>query len=189
MRRSFLFVAAWLGAGVAAVALATAGVSMVGNQVTGSRPSPLSADEVRQELEARDLSTTTSTTGPTEPSTTTSLGAPSGGEATTEATPRSGTATTRPGTSPTTAPPAPTTTTAEPVELRTYSLVGGTATLRFAPSGVSLVDAVPAAGFSTEIEPTHSNGIRVEFENESHRSRVEGWWDGGPRDATEESSS
>lgn len=188
MRRSVLLVAAWLGAGAAAVVLATAGVSMVGNQVTGSRPSPLSADEVRRELEASEPSSTA--TGSTDPSTTTtSLATPAGADATTSTTVRSGTVTTRPGTSPTTAPPAATTTTAEPVELRTYSLVGGTATLRFAPSGVSLVDAVPAAGFSTEIEPTHTNGIRVEFENEGHRSRVEGWWDGGPRDATEESSS
>jgi hypothetical protein len=28
--------------------------------------------------------------------------------------------------------------------------------------------------------------VRVEFENDSHRSRIEGWWDGGPQDRVRE---
>lgn len=189
MHRSVVLVAAWVGAGAAAVTLATAGVSMVGNQVTGSRPSPLSADEVRRELEAAEVANPS--TNATDPGTgpTTTLGEPSAAGVSTTTTTRPGTApSTRPGSSPTAAPSGPTTTTSEPVELRTYSLVGGTATLRFSPSGVTLVDAVPAAGYATEIEAVHDNGIRVEFESEDRRSRVEGWWDAGPRDQTDESA-
>jgi hypothetical protein len=202
VRRTALFVVAWFVAGSAAVALATAGVSMVGNQVTGSRPSSLSAAEVEAQL-AGDGVTTSTTTAVT--------GTPGGaGEA--------GTSTTAPGTDGggggggtegplTTAPPAgsgggggqpapPTTSAAppttapppaaDPSETRTYLLVGGTATLRFAPTGVTVVVASPNAGYAVDVEGTHGNGVRVEFRSEEHRSRVEGWWDGGPQDDTEE---
>lgn len=71
-------------------------------------------------------------------------------------------------------------------ETRTYALVGGTAALRFAPSGVSVLYATPKPGFTVETEPEHVNGFRVEFESDAHRSRVAGWWEGGPQDRTRE---
>lgn len=71
-------------------------------------------------------------------------------------------------------------------ETRTYALVGGTVSLRFEPSGVTVAFANPAGGFDVEVEEEHGNGVRVEFESESHRSRVTGWWDGGPRDEVDD---
>jgi hypothetical protein len=85
-------------------------------------------------------------------------------------------------TAPTTAPPP----TAAPAEVRTYSLVGGSVALRFSSSGVSVDYATPNPGFSVDIEPEHGNGVKVEFESEEHESRVDGWWDGGPRDRVRE---
>lgn len=186
MRRTLLYVASWFAAGVGAVALATVGVSMVGRQVTTTdRPAPLSADEVRSELEAE---TATTTTLPDGAATTTLPGG--SGSTTTTTRPRTGATTTTvpPGsggsvTPPTTAAPAP-----APV-LRTYTLVGGTVTLSFTPSGVTPRDPTPNPGFTVEVTPTHDNGVRVEFRNDSddRRSRVEGWWDGGPQDEVDES--
>jgi hypothetical protein len=87
------------------------------------------------------------------------------------------TATTAPSSSTTTAPSAQAVT-------RTYNLTGGTATFRFSPDGVTVVSAVPNSGFTTETEAESDNGtdgIRVQFESGSHRSRITAWWDGGPR--------
>lgn len=170
MRRILTYVAVWLVAGATAVTLASLAVSTVGNQVTGSRPSPFSADEVRAELAVEDETTTTGSAG-----------------ATTTTLPPSVTSPTTGG-SPTTAPQVPSTTAvpAQPAEIRTYNLIGGTATLRFEPSGVTVQEATPKPGYSVEVEPDDSNGWQVTFDGESHRSRVEGWWDGGPQDQVEE---
>jgi hypothetical protein len=182
VRKPILYVAAWLAAGVAAVALATVGVSMVGDQVTGRRPSPLSADEVRSELAAESVTTTTTPAGvtdssvPPEASTSTSVAAPT---TPIHTPPRVGPTTT---TTTTTTQPAP------PAEKRSYTLVGGTATLQFTAGGVTVVAASPNPGYSVETERTHDNGIRVEFRSDAHRSRVEGWWDAGPRDEVREES-
>lgn len=193
MRRTALYVAAWFAAGVAAVLMASAGVAMVGSQVTGSRPAPLSADQVRAEL-AEDESTTTTTgtsaTTTSAPDTTdTPPSSAPGGAVTTSTTGPgpTGPTTTVPGTTPTTSAPSPTTTAPPaPATTRTYTLVGGTATLRFSAEGVTVVVASPNAGYSVRVEPTHDTGVRVEFRSDSHRSRVEGWWDGGPQDEVEE---
>jgi hypothetical protein len=152
---------------------------MVGNQVTGSRPSPLSAEEVRSEL-ALEAATTTTLAGvtdsslPNEATTSTSVTAPTGPTTTTS---RSGS--TSP-TTPATTQPGP------PPETRTYTLVGGTATLRFTADGVTVWASTPNPGYSAVTEATHDNGIRVEYRSDAHRSRVEGWWDAGPRDEVRE---
>jgi cytoskeletal protein RodZ len=185
VRRTLLYVASWFAAGVGAVALATVGVSMVGRQVTTTdRPAPLSADEVRSELEAETATTTT-----VPEAATTTLPGGSGATTTTTGRGAGATTTTVPSgsggsvTPPTTAAPAP-----APV-LRTYALVGGTVTLSFSPSGVTWQSPTPNPGFEVEITPTHGNGVRVEFRNDTddRRSRVEGWWDGGPQDEVDES--
>jgi hypothetical protein len=51
---------------------------------------------------------------------------------------------------------------------------------------VKVLVASPNAGYSVEIDPTHDNGIRVEFRSDAHRSRVDGWWEDGPRDDVDE---
>lgn len=165
MRSKALPVLAWALGGLLAVGVASAAVGRVGNQVTGDRPSALSAAEVQDEL-AAEASTSTSTIA-TIPSSTTS---------TTSSTPAS----------PTTTVAGPTPTTASASETRTYPLIGGTVTLRFSPSGVTVVVATPNPGYDVEVEPYGPNGVEVEFENATHRSKVEAWWDGGPQDEVEE---
>jgi hypothetical protein len=193
------FAAAWLAAAAVAVVVAWQGVGIVTNQVTDDRPAPLAADEVRaltDEARARD---TADDAAPAPAGTATVLSPTSAGPVGSTPTPTPTPTTSQapggspaaPATSPTTAAPAtagPTTTepTAPAAETRTYNLVGGSAALRFSPSGVTVVWATPAAGFEVEVEPEHVNGVRVEFESDGHRSRVTGWWDRGPRDETRE---
>ena len=175
MRRTLSYFAAWFAAGVAAVLLAGAGLGMVGRQVTGSRPAPLSAEQVRDELAAVEAtSTTTSSTA--APSTTTTTGSTT---STTVQPPTDG------------GPAGSSTTTTAPVvapaaTTRSYDLVGGTVTVRFSAAGVTLVGATPKAGFSFEKGESHSGGLRVEFEGEDHKSRLDAWWDGGPQDEVRE---
>jgi hypothetical protein len=180
MRKALPYVAAWFLAGVLAVAVASAGVSMVGEQVTdNSREAPLSAEQVREELVAGGHDTTTTerpaatTSTITAPTTVEAGGASSDGPSAAA----DGGATT---TSTTPPPPPPVAST------KTYNLVGGTATLRFSSTGVTVVAAVPKAGFSVDVSEAHDNGARVEFESEDHRSRVDGWWAGGPEDEVRE---
>jgi len=185
MRKTVPFVAAWFLAGVAAVALASAGVAAVGRQVTGSRPAPFSADQVREKLAADGVSTTTTTTTDATTTTTAPGTATTTGPGPTPGTGSPGTQTG--GATSTTSTPAPPPPPVATPTTRTYNLVGGTATLRFSSTGVEMLAAAPNTGFSVEVSETHSNGVRVEFENDDgHRSRVDAWWDGGPQDEVRE---
>lgn len=197
-RRAVRPVVAWVAAAMVAVAVASWGVAHVGRSVTDSRPAPLSATEVEERLAAAATTTTTAdpasppsagtaaptestapaTAGPSSPGTTVVLGGPA---VVAPQPPEPA-----PGASPTTTAPPPPTTVPAPGETRTYALVGGTVSLRFEASGVTVAFASPAAGFEVEVEPEHGNGVKVEFESETHRSRVTGWWDGGPRDEVDE---
>ena len=181
MRRPLGFVLLWFLAGAAATTVAWLGVSTVSDQLagSGSHPDPLTPEEIRSEVAADEGPdpTTTTTTAPVGPaSTTTTTAAPVG---------RPSTATTVapavPPPTPTTAPPPP----AQPVT-RSYDLEGGTATLRVSPSGVTVVVATPAPGFTVDIGESHDGGKRVEFESADHRSRLDAWWDGGPQDEVRE---
>ena len=176
MRRTLPYLAAWFAAGAVAVTVASAAVAVVGDQVTDGRQAPLSAEQVRELAAAADATTTTTS----EPPVTTTTTTPPSSTPTTVG----GGSTARPGTSPTT-----TTTTTRPppsAVTRTYNLVGGTATLRFGPAGVQVVAAVPNPGFSVDVSEAHGTGARVEFEDDDHRSRVDGWWDGTARDEVRE---
>jgi hypothetical protein len=181
MRRVVMLVTAWLAAAAVAIAVAWQGVGIVTRNVTDDRTPALAASEVRQLAEERDTdarTTTTSATSPTVGPSVTSL-------------PSATTTTTRPGTVASTTPanaPLTTTTTAAPAtaETRTYNVVGGSTALRFAPEGVMVLWATPNDGFDVDVEPENANGVRVEFESDSHRSRVEGWWDGGPQERVRE---
>lgn len=65
---------------------------------------------------------------------------------------------------------------------RTFDLTGGTTALRFAPDGVTVVFATPDAGYQVRSEAQDGGRAwRVEFDGPAGRSRVEGWWDGGPQ--------
>lgn len=174
--KAAVYIGAWLFAGVAAVTAATIGVSMVGEQVTAERPAPLSATQVRDELAIDTAPSVTSSMSADEDSSDRAATA-SGDDASTTTAPSDHTA-------PANAdhPPA-----AGPVETtRTYSLVGGTAILRFAPTGVTVVTATPNHGYSVDVEQEHGNGVKVEFESDAHESRVDGWWADGPVDRVRE---
>jgi len=158
VRRVLTFGVVWLVAAVTATAVAWQGVRLVGDQVTDDRPPSLTAEEVAA-------------------ATATGAGSPAPGATTT-----------------TTAPASPVTTAAPPeapaaageAVTRTYALTGGSTSLRFTPGGVTVVFATPAPGYQVRSEPADGGGWRVEFDGPSGRSRVEGWWDGGPQDRVED---
>ena len=187
MRTRATAVLLWLAATVAATLLVSAGVGAIRDTTR--------ADE----LVARPPATTadtapTDTTAPTGPTLTPSSSAvPAGptGPAPTVPTPTAPAATAPPATAPpATVPPTPTTpattappTTAapapEPVTL-TIPSEGGSATIRFSPDAVTVVAATPAAGYAAKVSPQGSTAVRVEFENDDRRSRIEASWNGGP---------
>lgn len=157
MRRLLALGLVWLVAAVTAAVIAWQGVGLVGEQVTSRRPATLSAAQIEAALD------TTATTAAD---------------------------------SPTTTPPSPTTTAAPPASpsrtagaacpgegagRHTFRVTGGTAALDFGPDGVTLGWARPDTGYEVSDEPGDGNGWRVEFEGEAGRSRIDGWWDGGPR--------
>jgi cytoskeletal protein RodZ len=191
-RRTIRLVLAWVVAATVAVAVASWGVALVGRSVTEDRPAALASAEVEErlsEVAATVPSASSTTTAPPVAETPTTVAGPDGSTGTVPVT-------TTPGPAPTTTiapartPPPPATVApaapAQAAETRTYTLVGGTASLRFEPTGVTVVFANPAQGFDVEIEPEHGNGVRVEFESDDHESRLDGWWDGGPQDRKEE---
>lgn len=69
---------------------------------------------------------------------------------------------------------------------RTFEMVGGTATVQFSATRVEVLGAVPATGFSADVEPEDDGSTRVDFESEDHRSRLTVWWRDGPRHQVEE---
>ena len=193
MRRVLLYGLGWLAAATVAVLLAWQGVGRVGTNVTDRHAAPLTAEQARQQLERATATATVLEPGGTP------AGGPSGATGTTATTrPRATTASTAPRsqapTPSTTAVTAPassatSTSTAPPsgaTETRTYNLVGGSATLRFSPSGVTVVLADPKPGFSADVDEGSGGRVRIRFESDSHRSQVEAWWDGGPRDDVRE---
>ena len=186
MRRTGLYLIGWFAAGVAAVTVAGLGVSMVTDQVTGSRPAPLSAQQVQEQLDAGPTTDggtdTPSTDGTATDDTVTSTTSTTAPVATTPTT-AGPSSTDGPGTTAATTPPPPPTTAAV---TRSYDLVGGSVTLRFEPSGVTVLLATPKAGFSVDVGESHDSGARVEFESDGHKSRLDAWWDGGPQDEVRE---
>lgn len=71
-------------------------------------------------------------------------------------------------------------------EVRSYALVGGSATLRYEPGRVTVVTAEPRQGFTVEVQGDGTAEARVEFDSDGHRSRLRGAWEDGPRERVEE---
>ncbi len=183
MRRTLPFVVLWFAAGALAAAVATAGVSVVDDQLTGSRPDPLSAQEVAEEAAASSATSPAagpgSTTSTTAASTTSVPPGGSGGDG--------GTSRPTDATIGSSSPATTTSTTVAPSFVtRTYDLVGGTATIRFSSTEVTVLAASPSPGFTVDVGGSHDGGARVDFESDDHRSRLDTWWDGGPRDEVRE---
>jgi hypothetical protein len=204
------FIVAWVVAAGVSLAVAWQGVAIVGDQVTARRPAPLSATEIKSQVQDENQgqagATTTTVAGAADssgqqgpavespaptakpqasspprftPAPTTipnqgdDGGRTSGDDGRREQQPPPSTTTTAPA-----AAPQPTT--------RTYNLVGGSVSLKFSSSGVTVNWANPNAGYGVSVEPEDGNGVKVEFESDSHRSRVDGWWANGPQDRVRE---
>jgi len=199
IRRVLLYGLGWVAAAAVAVVLAWQGVDRVGSGITDRHARPLTADEARAALGAAPgpagpqpspapSDGSTAGSGPGVGATTTTTR----GRPTTTPSTRQTPTTTRPSLAP--PPPTPpqtgnpTTTTTAAGVVRTYNLVGGSATLRFDPSGkVTVVWADPNPGYRVEVDNRSDGGVRIRFDGSSHRSELEAWWDGGPQDHTEES--
>jgi hypothetical protein len=156
VRRLLSFGLAWLAAAVAASVIAWQGVGLVGDQVTDRRPATLTPEEIEAELAEPAGEDPSPTTSPPG----TGGSAPEG-------------STTTPGDDPA-------------AETRTYDLGGGSVALRFTPDGVEIAWARPKPDFEVRDQPAEGNGWRVEFVGDEGRSRVEGWWAGGPRDRVDD---
>jgi len=203
IRRVLFYGFGWLGAAALAVLLAWQGVARVGTGITDRAPRPLSAEDARAALGAVPGAPAAGVPGPApaaEPSPGPAPGGDNSGVATATTTTRPRPAVTPPSTRPPVSTP-PSTRPAAPAPsspaapaagsvVRTYNLVGGSATLRFDPSGtVTVVWADPSPGYRVEVDNRSDGGVRIRFDGSSHRSEVEAWWDNGPQDRVDESGS
>lgn len=201
MRRVVLYGIGWLAAATVAMLLAWQGVGRVGTNVTDRHAAPLTAEQARRQLERTiatgagpggapaggPASTSPGAGGGLSPTGTTAMTGP---RATMTSPTAPGTPASGPRTTVTTGPGSGSSTTTAPssgaTETRTYNLVGGSTTLRFSPAGVTVVVANPNQGFSADVDHSGGGRVRVRFDSDSHRSQVEAWWDGGPRDEVRE---
>jgi hypothetical protein len=81
--------------------------------------------------------------------------------------------------------PTTSTTASAPAQTLTFNLTGGSTAVSFSANGVQVLWATPNPGFDVKIEP-ESPGFKVEFRSDSHRSRVDVWWSGGPQHSIRE---
>lgn len=77
---------------------------------------------------------------------------------------------------------ATTTTTAVGSDVSTHQLIGGQVTMSASNGEVHLVAAVPAGGFSAEIEDAGPAELKVEFESSDHHSTFRARWENGQLD-------
>ena len=68
----------------------------------------------------------------------------------------------------------------------TFNLVGGITAISFSSTGVEVLWATPNPGFDVDISP--GVDVRVEFESDDHKSRIDAWWSDGPRHEVREDS-
>ena len=184
MPRPATVVLGWVAATAAAVGVAYLGVSSVAGGVV--EPLPATVGQPSPSVIADGLASRTASEQAT-----TDAGTPTDGS-TTSPTPGASPSA-APDVAPTASPsraPAPTASPsrAPASQLRTYSMVGGSATLRYEPGRVTVVSAEPAQGFSYSIEGNGTAEVRVDFAGEEHRSRLRATWeDDGPHGEIEES--
>jgi len=152
------FTIAWVLVAVVATTAAWQGVALVTDEVTDDRPAALAASDVQDQLAEGSAAGTTAPPPDSTAATTTTTSPPTTG-------------TTQPA-------PAPVT--------KTYRLTGGVVTISFSPTQVTATGVRPNPGFGIKKSEAEGTGWRVEFENDSHRSRLDAWWDNGPRDDTRE---
>ena len=196
--RTLALVVLWMVGTAASIAIASAGVAIVNDEVIDPAPAILSTtgspvgDSPTDAVEdtTTDESPGSAATddgvggGTVQPQTTTTPPTtavedpgPTSVEVTTTVPPPTTTQppTAPPPTSPPTSSPSPPAT-----QTLTFQLVGGSTAISFSPAGVDVLWASPNPGFEVKIEP-ESPGTKVEFRSDNHRSRVDAWWADGPR--------
>ena len=169
LRRVLLF-ATWLAGTLLATAVVYEAVHMVAGQVTELHADALPQAGVGQAIKPTaapsvGLPETAPAGTPISPSSS------PGGSPPLDATPPvtgTGSASTTP------SPPA------QPNDTRTFSLVGGTASVTCTGSQITVNWATPNSGFEVEIDSSSGGGtIEVRFRSDTHESRLEAWCSGG----------
>ena len=166
LRRVLLF-ATWLAGTLLATAVVYEAVHMVAGQVTELHADALPQAGVGQAVKptaAPSLAPTATAPAatPTAPSSPPGESLPSG--ATPPVT----------GTGSASTPPA------QPNDTRTFSLVGGTASVTCSGSQITVNWATPNGGYEVEIDSSSGGGtIEVRFRSDTHESRLEAWCSGG----------
>ena len=190
MKRYLGLGAAWLGATVLSVLIASAAVAGVRDRVVET-PVAIGAPTTSTTQAPVDLTTTTvlevpstaaqttteppPTTDPPPVTTTTVAGSTS---TTTTAAPATTTTTT------TTSPPQTTTTAAASYE--THTLIGGTVTLGFGGGEVWIVALDPSAGFDADIEKDGPHEVEVDFASNTHKPELSATLEDGELKVTTE---
>ena len=169
LRRVLLF-ATWLAGTLLATAVVYEAVHMVAGQVTELHADGLSQAGVGHAV--RPTATPSSAPPETAPAGTPPVPSSSpGGSPPQDATPPvtgTGSASTTP------SPPA------QPNDTRTFSLVGGTASVTCSGSQIAVNWATPNGGYEVEIDSSSGGGtIEVRFRSDTHESRLEAWCSGG----------
>jgi len=143
VRRRLTLAATWLAATVLATFVVSLGVRVVTAEVTTRRPAPLAL--------VRAAATTTTTSTTLAPTTSTTV---------------------RPTTTSTVRRPAPTTTTAVPATVRTANGRGGSISVRFTRTAVSLVVATPSPGYAVAVFDDGPRSVSVVFRADGHLTRM-----------------
>ena len=175
-------VALWVAATVLATTAVWLGTGAIGDAARSDTDLVVAATSTTSPV-VPGASTTTTPLDTTAPAATTPTSATVAPPPPTRPTPTAVPATTQ--------PPAPIPTRIVPTlpvlgETRTYVLTGGTVTVRFSPDAVTVVLATPNPGFGVDAEQRGAVAIRVEFESDQHRSRLDASWIGGPVDEVRE---
>ncbi|MDJ0499193.1 MAG: hypothetical protein QNJ89_15270 [Acidimicrobiia bacterium] len=202
MRKYLGIGAAWLGATVLSVLIASAAVAGIRDRVVETpvaigAPTSTTTTVVGEATTSTEAPSTTVAVPSTTTSSTATTTLPSETPAVTVTAPSESTTTTPPAPPPTTttaAPPTttttttpPTTTTTAPISYSTHDLIGGTVVLASGNGQVNLVSATPRPGFSVEAEHTGPDEVEVKFESNDHKSELEAYFrDGELRVETEE---
>lgn len=142
--------AGWVAALVAATVLAWQIVGLADSQVGDATPEAVAPTPTSTTTTVADSTTSTGASATTAPSSTT----------------------------PTTGASTPTTESAA-WSVRTINSSGGVVVIRYRPQEVDLQAATPASGFGVEIDDPGPSRVRVEFENDDDRVRVEARWENG----------
>ncbi len=175
--------AAWLGATVLSVLIASAAVAGIRDRVVET-PVAIGAPTTSTTLAPEATSSTTSATT----ATTTTAAAPvtettvATSDAPTETTTTVGDSTTTtapPATTTTTTTSPPQTTTTVAMTNQTHTLIGGSVTLSVGNGEVWVVSAVPSAGFDVDIEHAGPKEVEVKFESNDHKSELSAKFEGG----------